>query len=60
MIPFDKLGVDHLFIDEADIFKNLEYYTQLENVRGMGDPKGSERALDLFMKVRFIQNLEEG
>ncbi|NLE01614.1 MAG: hypothetical protein GX640_17255 [Fibrobacter sp.] len=60
VIPFDKLGVDHLFIDEADIFKNLEYYTQLENVRGMGDPKGSERALDLFMKVRFIQNLGGG
>ena len=35
LLPFDQLGVDHLFIDEADLFKNLEYYTQLQNVRGL-------------------------
>jgi N12 class adenine-specific DNA methylase len=60
VIPFDKLGVDHLFIDEADIFKNLEYYTQLQNVRGLGTPKGSERALDMLMKVRHVQENDGG
>lgn len=60
VIPFDKLGVDHLFIDEADVYKNLEYYTQLENVRGLGTAKGSERALDMLMKVRYIQQNDGG
>ena len=56
VIPFDQLGVDHLFVDEADIYKNLEYYTQLQNVRGLGSPDGSERALDMYMKIRYIQD----
>jgi len=60
VIPFDKLGVDHLFIDEADLYKNLEYYTQLQNVRGLGTPKGSERALDMLMKIRHIQENDGG
>jgi N12 class adenine-specific DNA methylase len=60
VIPFDKLGIDHLFADEADIYKNLEYYTQLQNVRGLGDSKGSECALDMLMKVRFIQSIDGG
>lgn len=60
VIPFDRLGVDHLFIDEADLFKNLEYYTQLQNVRGMGTPVGSERALDMLMKVRHVQSMDGG
>lgn len=60
VIPFDKLGVDHLFIDEADIYKNLEYYTQLQNVRGLGTPKGSERAIDMMMKIRHVQEQDGG
>jgi len=60
VIPFDKLGIDHLFIDEADIYKNLEYYTQLQNVRGLGTPKGSERAIDMLMKVRYVQEVDGG
>ncbi len=60
VLPFDKLGVDHVFIDEADLFKNLEYYTQLQNVRGLGTPTGSERAIDMLMKVRHIQENDGG
>jgi N12 class adenine-specific DNA methylase len=60
VLPFDKLGVDQIFIDEADLFKNLEYYTQLQNVRGLGTPTGSERALDMLMKVRHIQENDGG
>ena len=60
VIPFDKMGIDHLFIDEADIYKNLEYYTQLQNVRGLGTPKGSERAIDMLMKIRHVQDNDGG
>ena len=52
--------MDHLFIDEADLYKNLEYYTQLQNVRGLGTPKGSERAIDMLMKIRHVQEQDGG
>jgi len=54
-IHFEMLGVDHLFIDEADMFKNLEYNTQLVGVKGLGTPAGSERAFDMFMKIQHVQ-----
>ena len=60
VIPFDKLGVDQLMIDEADIYKNLEYYTQLTNVRGLGSALGSDRAFDMMLKVRYIQSIDGG
>ena len=60
VIPFDKLGVDQLMIDEADIYKNLEYYTQLANVRGLGSALGSDRAFDMMLKVRYVQSIDGG
>ncbi|NPV00008.1 MAG: hypothetical protein HPY53_01380 [Brevinematales bacterium] len=60
VLEFEKLGIDYLAIDEADIFKNLEFTTQLENVRGLGTKTGSERALDMYMKVKFIQSIDGG
>ena len=60
VIPFDKLGVDQLMIDEADIYKNLEYYTQLANVRGLGSAMGSDRAFDMMLKVRYVQSIDGG
>lgn len=60
VIPFDRLGVDQLMIDEADIYKNLEYYTQLTNVRGLGSALGSDRAFDMMLKVRYIQSIDGG
>ena len=60
VIPFDKLGVDQLMIDEADIYKNLEYYTQLTNVRGLGSALGSDRAFDMMLKVRYVQSIDGG
>ena len=60
VIPFDKLGVDQLMIDEADIYKNLEYYTQLANVRGLGSATGSDRAFDMMLKVRYVQSIDGG
>ena len=60
VIPFDRLGVDQLMIDEADIYKNLEYYTQLTNVRGLGSALGSDRAFDMMLKVRYVQSIDGG
>jgi hypothetical protein len=58
-LVFDELGVDYLFIDEAHYFKNLETPTKMERVAGI-QTGGSERAFDLFMKVRYLGELHEG
>lgn len=55
VLYFEELGIDALFVDEADTFKNLNYSTALEGVRGLGNPEGSKRALDMLMKVRCTQ-----
>ena len=51
---FDELGVDHIFIDEAHYFKNLETPTKMDRVAGI-QTGGSERAFDLYMKARYLR-----
>jgi N12 class adenine-specific DNA methylase len=58
-LVFDELGVDHLFIDEAHYFKNLDTPTKMERVAGI-QTSGSERAFDLYMKARFLGEQSEG
>lgn len=58
-LVFDELGVDHLFIDESQYFKNLETPTKMERVAGI-QTGGSERAFDLFMKVRYLHEQHAG
>lgn len=52
---FEQLGVDHLFVDESHQFKNLTFATRHSRVAGMGNPAGSERALNLLYAIRTIQ-----
>ncbi len=59
-ISFEELGVDSLFVDEAHNFKNLMYTTSMTNVAGLGNKDGSKRAFDLYMKVRYLQQLNGG
>ena len=58
-LVFDELGVDHVFIDEAHYFKNLETPTKMERVAGI-QTGGSERAFDLFMKARYLHEQHPG
>jgi N12 class adenine-specific DNA methylase len=58
-LVFDQLGVDHVFIDEAHYFKNLETPTKMERVAGI-QTGGSERAFDLYMKARFLSEQHPG
>jgi N12 class adenine-specific DNA methylase len=58
-LVFDELGVDHIFIDEAHFFKNLETPTKMERVAGI-QTGGSERAFDLFMKARYLSEKHPG
>lgn len=54
VLTFDELGVDALFVDELHEFKNLFYTTTMSRVPGMGNPNGSDRAFDLFVKTQWL------
>src|SRR6195256_6022242 len=58
-LVFDELGVDHLFIDEAHCFKNLETPTKMERVAGI-QTGGSERAFDVYMKAPYLHEQHPG
>ena len=54
-ILFEDLGVDALFVDEAHEYKNLDFATRLNiNV------SSSEQAMDMYMKVRWINKMNNG
>jgi N12 class adenine-specific DNA methylase len=53
---FEEMGIDGLFVDEAHEFKNLFYTTQMRSVAGLGDPNGSAKAFDLYLKTRYLQH----
>lgn len=59
-INFESLGVDSIFVDEAHSYKNLFYTTNMSNVSGLGNKDGSQKAFDLYMKVRYLQKLNGG
>lgn len=59
-IDFEQLGIDSLFVDEAHNFKNLQYTTRMNNVSGLSNSNGSQRAFDLYAKVRYLQSLNGG
>ncbi|MFR3630499.1 MAG: helicase-related protein [Acutalibacteraceae bacterium] len=56
VVTFEELGVDRLFIDEADLFKNLYLYTKMRNVGGISQTEAL-KASDLFMKCRYLDEL---
>jgi hypothetical protein len=58
-LVFDELGVDHIFIDEAHYFKNLEAPTKMERVAGI-QTGGSERAFDVYMKTQYLHQQHPG
>lgn len=56
---FENLGVDYLFVDEADAYKNLFLYTKMNNVSGISNAV-SARASDMQMKIEYIGELHGG
>ena len=51
---FEDLGIDAIYVDEADNYKNLTYQSQLTDLKGL--PRtGSQRAWDMLMKTQYVQ-----
>ena len=58
-LTFEELGVDQLFVDEADLYKNLAYTTKMNRIAGLPN-SDSNRAFDMFLKARYLQEREDG
>lgn len=50
---FESLGIDQVFVDEADLFKNLQTQTKLGQVKGIST-SASGRSFDMFMKSQYL------
>lgn len=54
VVNFEEMGVDYLFVDEAHLFRKLDFDTNRQ-VKGI-DPAGSTRAMDLYIKTRWLES----
>jgi N12 class adenine-specific DNA methylase len=52
-VTFEQLGIDRLFVDEADLYKNLGFTTKMNRIAGLPNTE-SNRALDMYMKTRYL------
>lgn len=59
VIYFEELGVDRLFVDEADNYKNLFLYTKMRNVSGIAQTE-AQKSSDMYMKCRYMDEITGG
>jgi N12 class adenine-specific DNA methylase len=58
-LTFDEIGIDHIFFDESQAGKNLSTPIKMDRVAGI-QTVGSERAFDLYMKCRYLNQQHPG
>jgi len=58
-ITFEELGVDQIFVDESDLYKNLPYVTKMNRIAGLPNSE-SNRALDMYLKTRYLKEKSGG
>lgn len=58
-IPFEQLGIDEIFVDEADLFKNLFFVTKMNRIGGLSNTN-SQRSLDMYMKTQYLAKHNNG
>ena len=59
VICFEQLGVDRMFVDESDNYKNLYLYTKMRNVAGLSTTD-AQKSSDMFAKCRYMDELTGG
>ena len=59
MLCFEQLGIDKIFVDESQAYKNLATATKMHNVSGLGSG-GSARSFNLLMKSKYMDELTGG
>ena len=58
VLYFEDLGIDQMYVDEADRYKNLPFATAMGQVKGLPNTE-SQRAWDMFLKVQHLQGQGE-
>lgn len=53
VVTFEELGVDRLFVDEADEFKNLALFTKMRNVGGI-NTSAAQKSEDMYAKCEYL------
>ena len=59
VINFEELGIERLYVDEADGYKNLYLYTKMRNVAGIAQTEALKSS-DMFMKCQYLDELTDG
>ncbi len=59
VLNFEKMGIDALVVDEAHNYKKLGFVSKMSRIKGI-DVGRSKRAFGLFMKVRWVQEKNNG
>ena len=59
VVTFEQLGVDRLFVDESQNYKNLFLYTKMRNVAGLGTSE-AQKSSDMFAKCRYLDEITGG
>ena len=59
VVYFEQLGVDRMFVDESDNYKNLFLYTKMRNVAGLSTTD-AQKSSDMFSKCRYMDELTGG
>ena len=52
-VTFEQMGIDRIFVDESDLFKNLGFVSKMNRIAGLPNSE-SNRALDMYMKTRYL------
>jgi N12 class adenine-specific DNA methylase len=58
-LTFEELGVDQIFVDESDLYKNLGFVTKMNRIAGLPNAE-SNRALDMFIKTGYLRERNGG
>jgi N12 class adenine-specific DNA methylase len=58
-VTFEQLGIDRVFVDEADLYKNLGFTTKMSRIAGLPNTE-SNRAMDMYMKTRYVSERAGG
>lgn len=56
VVTFEELGIDKLFVDEVQAFKNLYVFTKMRNVAGITSTD-SQKSSDMLMKCRYMDEI---
>jgi N12 class adenine-specific DNA methylase len=58
-LTFEELGVDQIFVDESDLYKNLGFVSKMNRIAGLPNAE-SNRALDMYIKTGYLRERNGG